>query len=85
MKLRNFVEGRLSGDDQHELAQKILDFMEKKGKPVDWSEIISFVKDDLGMDIDNWLDVRGSIQLMKNNDITKRDPDVRKEIYHLVD
>ena len=85
MKLSNFFEGRLSGEDQHELAQKILDFMEKKGKPVDWSEIISFVKDDLGMDIDNWLDVRGSIQLMKDNDVIKRDPDVRKEIYHLVD
>ncbi len=85
MKLRNFFEGRLSGNDQHELAQKILDFMEKKGKPVDWSEIISFVKDDLGMDIDNWLDVRGSIQLMKDNTVIKRDPELHNEIYYLPD
>jgi len=51
-------------------------------EPISWSEIVSFLKGRVR--VDNWLDVRGVLQLMLDDDLIRRTTDLHKELYYKV-
>jgi len=72
---------RLSRMSQKEM-QAVLDVIEKTvgRRGAEWKQIVKAVKAE-GIEVKNWLDVRGVLQWMINEEMIVREPDIRKERY----
>ena len=53
---------------------------DKSGEKTSWKCIVDYVKS-CGWEVDNWLHVRGSLQILIDNKLVKRTNNVHKEEY----
>ncbi len=67
--------------NQWELSEVLSDHIQKV-KTISWKDIVDYVTNNLEQKIDNWMFVRGAIQILLNENKLVRDKDVHKEVYH---
>ena len=65
--------------DQQELALELVSFIHDRQRS--WGDIKDFVVNTLNMTIENWLFVRGALQIVRNAGLVERTNDIRVEEY----